>query len=723
MKKLIFIILFALPLFAQNYWQVIKEATIGLPAEAGFFLDENTGWIFGNYGSIVKTNDGGITWQIQQDSSLALEDINDLYFYDSNNGWACGDNGTILRTTNGGSNWSYVSSVPTSENLNGINFVSTNIGYACGKGGVILQTDNGGNSWILQNSTVTSNLNDISFSDANNGFAVFGTNSSNVLWTNSGGFLWQLKPFTKPPGQLNVRMYDCKAVRGTNHAWMIGYHGNIFHSTNKGQNWTLSKSIFGSSYGYARAIDFVDANVGFAGSDNGWLFRTTDAGASWDSVNVGTGERVYALNAINANMIIAVCENNQLRKSIDGGNTWIPIIDWPRADFRGMSIADSSNIAMSTFGGDIAFSGSAGNNFSFPNNISLPTIGAIECIEFYDASLGFYGSENGQIAKSINGGQSWYATNTTGELKKIHSIFIYNQNIAWAGGTTGKIYKTTDGGENWAEVIDLGSDTVYDLYFLSEQVGFAAMDDGYIFKCIDGNNNWTLIDSLNGERLLSMEFIDNNVGFVVGYNGLLGKTSDGGNNWDVVDTLAVINDSTFDELWDIKFVSPTEGWIGAGNAVGANGALYHTTDAGNSWQKLDSPNGKTIRCLNFSSPIKGWASGAQGTILKYDATTGIKNHNGTHPNSFHLLSNYPNPFNPTTNIEYYINISGNAELSIFNINGQKIKTIVSEYQKPGSYRYNWDGTNQSGIQVSSGTYFYNLKLENQIRAKRMILIK
>ena len=344
-------------------------------------------------------------------------------------------------------------------------------------------------------------------------------------------------------------------------------------------------------------------------------------------------------------------------------------------------------------------------------------------IEFYDANLGFYGAQSGQIAKTTDGGATWYATNVTGELKTIRAFSFFDQNTMWACASSGKIYKSTDGGENWGEVAEAGGSSLYTIYFLNDQIGYAAGDDSKIYQCTDGNTSWAVVDSIGDNRLHAIDFIDNNKGFVVGYDGILGKTVDGGNTWDIVDTLGYDTSGT-DALWDIEFVSNTEGWIGAGNSVGENGAFYHTTDAGNTWQKYDSPNGRTVRGLKFISPTYGWAAGANGSIFKCDASTGFVQDSPTGKlESFFLYSNYPNPFNPVTNIKYYLNISGNAELSIYNIKGQKIRTLIKEYQTPGNYNLIWDAKNENGNQVSTGTYFYKLKIDNEIHVKRMILIK
>lgn len=90
---------------------------------------------------------------------------------------------------------------------------------------------------------------------------------------------------------------------------------------------------------------------------------------------------------------------------------------------------------------------------------------------------------------------------------------------------------------------------------------------------------------------------------------------------------------------------------------------------------------------------------------------------------FQLEQNYPNPFNPTTTIEYELNRSDKIQLEIFNIRGEKVKTLVNEFQNAGSYRIQWDGTNSNGSKLSSGIYFYTIKSGGEVSTKKMILIK
>lgn len=83
-----------------------------------------------------------------------------------------------------------------------------------------------------------------------------------------------------------------------------------------------------------------------------------------------------------------------------------------------------------------------------------------------------------------------------------------------------------------------------------------------------------------------------------------------------------------------------------------------------------------------------------------------------------LLSNYPNPFNPTTTISYQIPHSGIIKLQIYNIKGQLIATLVNEYQNSGMHSVIWDAPNQS-----SGVYFYSIKTRTQTQTGKCLLLK
>ncbi len=89
-----------------------------------------------------------------------------------------------------------------------------------------------------------------------------------------------------------------------------------------------------------------------------------------------------------------------------------------------------------------------------------------------------------------------------------------------------------------------------------------------------------------------------------------------------------------------------------------------------------------------------------------------------------ILNNcYPNPFNPTTTISYQLPHEMPCDLSVYNIKGQKVKTLVSDIQPAGLHKVVWGGTDQNGRSVSSGVYFYRLEADNKVVTNRMVLMK
>jgi hypothetical protein len=92
-------------------------------------------------------------------------------------------------------------------------------------------------------------------------------------------------------------------------------------------------------------------------------------------------------------------------------------------------------------------------------------------------------------------------------------------------------------------------------------------------------------------------------------------------------------------------------------------------------------------------------------------------------NTQYHLSNYPNPFNPETKIAFNLPESGRVILEIYNIKGQKIKTLLDCYMSPGSSEIIWNGRDDFDKTVGSGVYFYKLQTSSQTIIKKMLLLK
>ena len=88
-----------------------------------------------------------------------------------------------------------------------------------------------------------------------------------------------------------------------------------------------------------------------------------------------------------------------------------------------------------------------------------------------------------------------------------------------------------------------------------------------------------------------------------------------------------------------------------------------------------------------------------------------------------LGDNYPNPFNPTTTIEYSIARDAHVSLAIYNVRGERVRNLVDAFQKRDDYRAVWDGTDSRGNDVASGVYFYRLKTAGFEKSKKLVLLR
>ncbi|OQY29386.1 MAG: hypothetical protein B6244_04010 [Candidatus Cloacimonetes bacterium 4572_55] len=119
----------------------------------------------------------------------------------------------------------------------------------------------------------------------------------------------------------------------------------------------------------------------------------------------------------------------------------------------------------------------------------------------------------------------------------------------------------------------------------------------------------------------------------------------------------------------------------------------------------------------------GQISEESETIL-YDSTVAVEDDIPSALVVTELGQNSPNPFNPATTIAFSLHEKGRVELEVYNIAGQKVKTLLDNKMNPGVHSVSWQGENDNGLAVSSGVYFYRLKTEFGFeRSKRMVLLK
>jgi hypothetical protein len=91
--------------------------------------------------------------------------------------------------------------------------------------------------------------------------------------------------------------------------------------------------------------------------------------------------------------------------------------------------------------------------------------------------------------------------------------------------------------------------------------------------------------------------------------------------------------------------------------------------------------------------------------------------------SVEIRQNYPNPFNPSTTIDYYLPRHSHVTLSIFDVNGQRVRSLVDRPVRLGHHSVVWNGVDDNGNRVSSGVYFYRLRVGNTVITKKLVVVK
>lgn len=307
-------ILIAQSVFGQ--WTQLTTPT-GNWYEGIHFVNANVGWAVGWDGVIIKTTDGGQTWVSQ--TSGTGENLKEVYFIDQNNGWVVGDwnniGNTLLKTTNGGNTWQLLDpDPPTKRYYEDIQFVGSTHGWIVGASCKLLHTSDGGQTWANQSvGTTTPHLLSVFFINSTTGWV---SSSDGRIWkTTNSGTTWVLQ--STPTALLEDALYDVFFV-DANKGWACGYKGVVLATNNGGTTWTQIATNAAGNNNHILTIHFTSATTGFANGAWGQVIKTTDGGYTWTqaSANMGFGEKIFFTNSN-----IGWCAgSNGIAKTTNGGN-------------------------------------------------------------------------------------------------------------------------------------------------------------------------------------------------------------------------------------------------------------------------------------------------------------------------------------------------------------------------------------------------------------------
>lgn len=576
-----------------NEWKLLNPQPTALTGLDICFLNSQIGYIL-NESQILGTSDAGKTWKVLMKVNSAR-----LMAFKNNYGYIIGNYGAIYKSTYMGAGWNRLNT-PFTDNLNGISVISKDTVFVTGTN-KLYSTFDGGQHWITSNITnqvITSSY----FSSSTTGHV--GCSNGNVYKTEDSGKTWILKSSTNSSSSNINKIYFVNPDTGF---ISRGYGGEILKTTDAGETWKLNTDTTDD----INCFFFLDSQNGFIAGEYGVIFKTTNGGATWNSIGFQNGR--YEGTDINSIFFIdsmtgfAVGLGGRIMKTTDGGKTW-----------NGYAPTYNS-IKQLEFMSDTTMYGLVGNSFikstdggNTWTNMGAPvSTGSTNQFDFVDENTGYCiaGGASGtysnvsKVFKTTDGGKTWTATNGGKDIMydDLYTIDFIDDKTGFVNGgyNDTKTFKTTDGGNTWTKINDY---SFREITFLSPLVGYARSYNK-IYKTIDGGNTWiaSIISELSG-GISSFDFTDENNGYCTGSSGAeVFKTTNGGTSWQKLTV-------PYNYYINIKFFSPNVGYI-----TEDYGRTYQTSNGGISWTQLTKPYSVTGIEL-YADEI--YAFGGSGIIMK-----------------------------------------------------------------------------------------------------------
>ena len=384
---------------------------------------EKNGWAIGDYGLIVHTRDGGVTWQGQEGG--VRTNLHGLVCVDDRTALVLGSYGLVLKTTDGGERWTSLINA-TIQDLRSVAAVDTQHAWAVGAKGTIVATVNGGERWQPQMSGTQHDLQGVAFVSSTHGWAV--GDKGTILATTDGGTTW-----VKQDGRLE-ESFRSVAFVSQNQGWVIGQTGGVLTTQDGGQTWEMlnrghrGPALFAGKT-FFTAVTFLDAERGWVVGVGGVIYRTRDGGHSWEQQFGDKSGSMLSLLDVSF-------------PTRDHG--WV-------VGFQPFSHGYS--IIMSTDNG--------GRSWEFQSGGTRRSgyVGRLMGVKFVNKKVGWAVGTRGSILNTTNGGRTWtrrlpkredaqrkyhYAITTGPDLQ---AVTLVDEKTGWVVGNNGTILYTTTGGE------------------------------------------------------------------------------------------------------------------------------------------------------------------------------------------------------------------------------------------------------------------------------------
>ncbi|MCR4417421.1 MAG: choice-of-anchor J domain-containing protein [Ignavibacteria bacterium] len=545
-------------------------------------------------------------WVVQNSGTTA--ELYSVSAVNENVAWACGAGGVVIRTTNGGQTWQTVTS-PRAVDAYVIWALSADkafVGTSGTSDAKIHMTTNGGQTWTDVYTIAGGFLNVIRFIDNNNGWAQSDPVGGNwvLLKTTNGGLNWSSMATVPQAG--SEYGWNNSGWDKSGYMWFGTNNSRIYYSTNNGTNWSFAPTTSANAYAVA-----FDGNLnGLSGFASGILNKSTNGGASWFSITSPTSADVTGISTVDNNEFF-VAAGGSVWKTTDGGNNWTMSYGSASSIYH-LSLVPTLTEAQAAAGWAV---GAGGLVIKYRRQIQQPAVhvvqpnggenwpvGSTQNI-IWDAQL----ISNVKLEYTTNNGATWIniATVPAAKVKKVkldgYSPKDPNGVIEGNLGVYAWTIPNTPSTQCKVRVSDASNPAVYD-----ESDNVFTISEGVI------GENWIVQNSGTTATLYSVSTVNANVAWVTGVGGVVIKTTNGGATWQTVTPPRAVDAHVICGVSADKALVATNGTSDA--------VIHITTNGGQTWQNVVTVPGGFINVIIMFDDMNGFAQGdpvgGNWTLLK-----------------------------------------------------------------------------------------------------------
>ncbi len=511
-----------------NTWQYVNTGlkdvfeTINIVSRDTFFLSNG----YSGGGNIYKTTDRGRTW-----TTLRCNiPIHSIVFTDSKTGFVGSSQGIIIKTEDGGNTWERkraVSYIPSG--IQAMQFISKDTGYAFQEYDSLLTTYDGGNTWRSSNAYFTMSV--INFINSTDGY--LGGRDGVIVATHDGGKTFESAGFG---GLVDGNTINSLCFLSKDTGFSVGMLGRIMKTTDAGKNWIP----YSPTYLPITGLTFVDSVNGYAMTSRK-IYKTSDKWKTWKELGLKTGIQYPSqsdfeqFNFLSPDTgFVTTSFPARIHHTFDGGITWdtVSIISGDFNQVSDLQFLDNKTgfmLLVASNGGVTGYivktkdGGLTWNIAGTPSDI----VNNFRHIHYVNEDTAYANTYN-QLYKTTDGGKTWASVFTTQYYYQLTNFDFTSVNKGFVTDGNGDIVSTNDGGLTWtnlrlSDFTDIVNGEIGAIKFYNRQIGylttrqsFGPVNHGDIYQTIDSGLTWNKIKNIGGNNIL---FTQDTSVVISGYGG------------------------------------------------------------------------------------------------------------------------------------------------------------------------------------------------------------